>query len=69
MILDGKDVQRILDEYEKEIYNEHIKLIVQRESSSVDTREKRDRQKTITAVQVTTVREIRNRLGIPEIKA
>ena len=69
MILEAKRVLEVLAEYEKELFNAHIKLTMQRDISSMDSREKRDRQKTITAAQVEAVREIRDRLNIPEIKA
>lgn len=66
---DAKEAIKVFDEYEAEIVNTHIKLLTQKESASADTREKRDRLKTITAAQIQAVREIRDRLGIPEIKA
>lgn len=63
MILDGfaaKKVAEILDEYEKDLWNEHIKLSMQKAP---------DKKTTITAAQVMAVREIRARLGLPEITA
>ena len=60
MILDGKKVFAILDEYEKDLFNEHIKLVMEKNY---------DGQTNITAAKVLAVREIRDRLGIPEIKA
>jgi hypothetical protein len=60
MILDGKKVFEALDEYEKELFNEHINQILKKENENVTT---------ITAAKVMAVREIRDRLGVSEIKA
>jgi hypothetical protein len=69
MIFEAKRILEILEAYEHELYNAHIKLIAQRESKSMEKMEVRDRLKTITAAQVEAVREIRERFCIPEIKA
>lgn len=69
MILEGKKILEILEDYEKELFNTNIKLVAQKESPFMDKRDARDRLRTITAAQVVAVREIRDRLGIPEIKA
>lgn len=69
MIIELKKVIDILNEYENELFNANIRLVTQKDSASADTREKRDRLRTITAAQVTAVREIRDRLNVPEIKA
>lgn len=60
MILDGKKVADILDEYEKDLFHRHIALVLGKSPDGITI---------ITAAQVEAVREIRNRLGIPEIKA
>lgn len=60
MMIELKKVIDTLNDYEKELFDEHIKLVMQK-SPDVKT--------TITAAQVSAVREIRNRLGVPEIKA
>lgn len=61
MTLDGKKVMEILDEYERDLFNKHVKSVMDMESNHEIT--------VITAAQVMAVREIRDRLGIPEIKA
>lgn len=60
MILDAKEVLRVLEEYEKDLFEEHIKLVMAKTYGG---------ETNITAAKVLAVREIRDRLGIPEIKA
>jgi hypothetical protein len=60
MILEAKKVLEILQEYELDLLEQHLKAVLS---------EKSDSATTITAVAIRTVREIRDRLGIPEIKA
>lgn len=57
LILEPKKVLEVFDEYEKELFEEHMKLVMKK---SPDTKT------TITAAQVTAVREIRARIGLPE---
>jgi hypothetical protein len=64
MILDGKKVFAALDEYEADVKEKHIRAVLE-----ISDKEERDRKTTIAAVEIRTVREIRDRLGIPEIKA
>lgn len=64
MILDGKKVFDLLDTYEKDALEVHLKAVL-----GIDNKDERDRKTTIAAVEVRTIREIRDRLGIPEIKA
>jgi len=69
MIFEAKKVLEIFAEYENEIFNKHIKILMQREPASMDKRDARDRLKDITAAQVMAARELRDRFNIPEIKA
>lgn len=59
-IIEVKKIAEVLDEYEKDLFNEHIKMVMLKAS---------DAKTTITAAKVSAVREIRDRLGVPEIKA
>lgn len=60
MIIDTKEIVRVLDEYEKDLFEHHIKLVLAKS---------KDELTVITAAQVVAVREIRDRLKLPEIKA
>jgi hypothetical protein len=64
MILDAKKVFELLDGYEKDALEKHMAGVL-----SVADKDVRDRQTTIAAVEVRTIREIRDRLCAPEIKA
>jgi len=60
MIIDAKDIIKVLDEYELDILEDHIKEILMEESRNITA---------ITAAKIKAVREIRDRLKLPEIKA
>lgn len=60
MIYQAKDIIKVLDEYETDLWEEHRKIVLQK---------KNDDQTVITAAQIQAVREIRDRLKLPEIKA
>lgn len=60
MILDGKKVMEILSEFEKDLMEQHLVDILDKKESSITT---------ITAAKIFTIREIRDRLGVSEIKA
>lgn len=69
MILDGKMVFDVITDYETELFNKHIKVLMQRDTASMDKRDARDRLKDMTAAQITAVRELKDRLSVLEIKA
>lgn len=60
MTLDGKKVMEILDAYEKDLFEDHIRLVLSTNEEKVTI---------ITAAKINAVREIRDRIGLPEIKA
>lgn len=60
MIYQAKDIIKVLDEYETDLWEEHREIVLQK---------KNDDQTVITAAQIQAVREIRDRLKLPEIKA
>ena len=59
-LIEAKEIQKILGRYEQDLLEAHLKTVMQA---------KKDDQTVITAAQIQAVREIRDRLGIPEIKA
>jgi hypothetical protein len=59
-LIEAKKIQKVLDEYEKDLVETHLKEIVQVKTTGITV---------ITAAKIQAVREIRDRLGIPEIKA
>ena len=66
MIIDAKDVIRILDEYEKDLFEKHMKVVL---SDDKTNQYVGSNITIITAAQIQAVREIRDRLKLPEIKA
>ena len=64
MILDGKKVLELLDNYEKDAMEKHMNAVLATANDA-----ERDRQTTIAAVEVRTIREIRDRMAAPEMKA
>lgn len=64
MIFEAKKILEVLAEFESDSWNEHAKACL-----NISDRDERDRKTTITATKISVVREIRDRLRLPEIKA
>ncbi len=69
MILDGKEVQKVLDVAENDFLEKQRSLMTNKNPEFMFDDKQLMRLNLMTAVQIQTVREIRDRLGIPEIKA